>query len=193
MKPLYEEKYPDYFGTVPDRHRGPDQVYEFGSINGLYTMVAASDKVAICALIMITGGRNGYIFYYPETALQPPMMFNDNHDEYFKKLFGDAPHQFDNIGKFMALHYDAVLDCLDTVLVGGRQERASVMETVNMMGFDAVQIAAYLKHWDDMRTGACLNLRDTALDARAALTEQRDVNLAGHEAFLEQWKAGKCK
>ncbi len=185
MEPLCKIESPVMFGADADRYRGADQVYEFGGPGDKYTLVAPSDKIAVCALIFMGGGTNCMVFFYPLTALQPPVAFDPAPEVVLDSLFGEGDHTFDGLGRFMALHYDDVLSALDTVLIGDRLSRASVMETIGGLGLDPILTEDYLVKYTDKKRTSAYDMRDIAKKTRALLASNKEANVARHKNWLD--------
>lgn len=120
MDQLYRTEKPVKYGTNPDRYRSDDQVYEISGLMSSYTLVAASDKIAIAAVLFagIPFSKN-YVIAYPFTTWEIPW------DEVtFNLMFGGLLRFTD----FVIENYNAVIAALKSVLPGNRLERKSVLE-----------------------------------------------------------------
>lgn len=181
---LYSEEQRPSFGTIADRRHGEDQVYEFGAAGDHYTLVAPSDKVAIMAITLITGGSNPFIIYYPGTSLQPPLMYNPTLEADFQNLYGHDKDMAQTIGKYMAVHYDAITEALGSVLIGGKLEREAFMESVEGLGLDPVAIEEFRKKWSDKRRTSAYDIAETARASGAALAGIKEQNIAPYREYL---------
>lgn len=190
---LYDVEATPAFGSIPDRLRGDGQIYEFGAAGDHYTMKAPSDKVAIMALIMINGGVNNCVFFYPQSTLNPPMAFDSRQEQYVEQLYGKYVAGLgESIGRFMAINYDAVVAALNSVVIGERLARESYDESMAAMVAVSVSTDAlqeYRERWCEKRRTSMYNLAAVAWEAAKGLENLRDDNQAEHQEFINEFKS----
>lgn len=184
MEPQCKIEDPVMFGREPDRYRGEDQIYEFGGPGDHYTLVAKSDKIAVTALIMMAGGANNMVFFYPETALQPPVAFDPNPIFLLENLFGEMNGMLNGLGKFMSLHYDDVLAALNSVIIGDRQSRGAVLETIKEMGYSEEEAGYYLKTYTDKKRTGLFDLNQMVAACVLRLRVNKEQNIGPYKEWL---------
>lgn len=174
----YTEELTPRYGKIKDRIQDPGTVYTFMMPNiysgqrhhDTYTMTAASDKVAIMVLLMITGAHNLFVITNHGT-LKVPVGLQEDYMESLNALFGKGEGEY---LKYMRENMLRLIDALYSVRLGDELARAGIEETLQSMNWGYQEKAVYLHKWYHKRPHGSTNYMSKAFQIAEELEARRD-------------------
>lgn len=142
---LYKTETIPLVGNKPDRIRPGTAIYEFGTVNETFTLHAASDKIALAALIPLCHNRPAVVFR-PKTCIELPTTSDMGiaNIEVFTNVFKtEAEHAV-----FTFIFSKEICEALRSVIAGTMEEREYYNTMVTELSADTWNMHKIMKMKD---------------------------------------------
>lgn len=128
-------------------------IFEIINPSDKCTLEAFDHEVASIACCLIGGGK--YALDGIDTDLEVPLFIFGGHDDWFSEKFKRTLEE--SIIHVKSTKIDALINCLNSVLIGGAESRASFNKGLDLIE-DPIKKEEWRQHWLDERRSSLNNI-----------------------------------